>query len=58
MKPGDTVIYTASPLLYGEMEVGEVLKDGYLRCIVDPDGLHPSFEVFDVQELEISGVRA
>ena len=58
MKPGDPVVYSASPRLYGEMEVAQVRKGGKVLCIIDPDARRPSFEVFDADELGIGELTA
>jgi hypothetical protein len=51
VRPGDPVVYVANPLLYGEMEVLHVLKNGQVRCVVDPDARYPSFEDFLPSEI-------
>lgn len=55
MKPGDPVLYSTNPLLYGPMEIAHERQDDPWKvvCIIDPDSRYPSFEVFDKSELEV-----
>jgi hypothetical protein len=52
VKPGDPVVYLRDPLLYGEMEIGHIRKDGRLLCIINPDARRPEFEIFDANEID------
>lgn len=54
MTPGDLVIYTADPLLFGRMIILSV-DQGRYQCEAihaDPDGNHPR-ETFAAHELEV-----
>jgi hypothetical protein len=53
VKPGDPVVYLRDPLLYGEMEIAHIRKDGILVCIIDPDSRYPSFEKFEAHEIDL-----
>lgn len=56
MKPGDIVIYTADPLLYGKLLIVGVHEDTRLLCEAvhkDSDGEYAR-ELFDAHELELA----
>ena len=52
MKSGDPVVYLADRDLYGEMEILDVRKDCVI-CLVDPDSKRPSYERFDLHEIDV-----
>ena len=56
MAPGDFVVYTADPLLYGKLWIVGVLADGRLECEQIHADKNGEFgrELFDAHELELA----